>query len=407
MQPTKPTKVGIDAIGLALPPLALDLADLARARGVEPAKYEAGLGTVRTSVPPIDEDTVTLAVRAARAALHRAGLSPADIGMCIVGTETAVDHSKPVAAFVHGLMGLPTACRIFETKHACYGATAGLQNALDWIRSGSARGKKALVIGSDIARYGLRTPGEPTQGAGAVALVVSESPRLVAFETGMVGTFARDVFDFWRPLYSKDAVVDGHYSVTCYLESLEGAYRAYAAHAGGDHRAEGPFSDRFAAIAYHVPYGKMAVKAHRHLRGIDGDVDPGASFERQVAAGLALPKLVGNIYTGSLYLSLASMLSETTEDLDGKSVALFSYGSGSCAEFFTGTVTKGAQAFARGSGWGELIASQRKIDVPEYEAIMTAREGIDTLSPPVEGETGGTRDRARYLGVRDHRRLYV
>src|SRR5208282_2788774 len=104
--------------------------------------------------------------------------------------------------------------------------TAGLQNALDWIRSGSARGKKALVIGSDIARYGLRTPGEPTQGAGAVALVVGESPRLVAFD-GLVGTFARDVFDFWRPLYSKDAVVDGHYSVKCYLESLEGAYKAY------------------------------------------------------------------------------------------------------------------------------------------------------------------------------------
>jgi hydroxymethylglutaryl-CoA synthase len=397
-------QIGIDAIGLALPPLALDLADLARARGVDPAKYEAGLGTVRTSVPPIDEDTVTLAVRAARAALHRAGLAPSDIGLCIVGTETAVDHSKPVAAFVHGLVGLPTSCRIFETKHACYGATAGLQNALDWIRSGSARGKKALVIGSDIARYGLRTPGEPTQGAGAVALVVSESPRLVAFDPGLVGTFARDVFDFWRPLYSKDAVVDGHYSVTCYLEALEGAYRAYVAHAGGDHRAGGPFSDRFAAIAYHVPYGKMAVKAHRHLRAIDGDVDPTASFERLVAPGLVLPKQVGNIYTGSLYLSLASALSETKEDLEGRTVALFSYGSGSCAELFSGTVVKGAQAFARASGWREVLEGQRTIDVTEYEEIMTAREGIDSLPA---GEPGGARDRARYLGVREHRRIYV
>ncbi len=397
-------QVGIDAIGLALPPLALDLADLARARGVDPAKYEAGLGTVRTSVPPIDEDTVTLAARAGRAALHRAGLAPSDIGMCIVGTETAVDHSKPVAAFVHGLLGLPTSCRIFETKHACYGATAGLQNALDWIRSGSARGKKALVIGSDIARYGLRTPGEPTQGAGAVALVVSESPRLVALHPLLVGTFARDVFDFWRPLYSKDAVVDGHYSVTCYLEALEGAYRAYMGHVGGDPRGAGAFSDRFAAIAYHVPYGKMAVKAHRHLRAIDGDVDPTASFERQVAAGLVLPKRVGNIYTGSLYLSLASVLSETKEDLEGKSIALFSYGSGSCAELFSGTVVKGAQAFARGSGWRELLDGQRTIDVAEYEAIMTAREAIDSLPA---SEATGARDRARYLGVREHRRIYV
>jgi hydroxymethylglutaryl-CoA synthase len=394
--------VGIDTIGLALPPLALDLADLARARGVDPAKYEAGLGTVRTSVPPTDEDTVTLAARAARAALHRAGLAPTEVGLCIVGTETAVDHSKPVAAFVHGLVGLPTSCRIFETKHACYGATAGLQNALDWIRSGSARGKKALVIGSDIARYGLRTPGEPTQGAGAVALVVSESPRLVELD-GLVGTFARDVFDFWRPLYSKDAVVDGHYSVKCYLESLEGAYGAYKELAGGA-RAGVPFSDRFGAIAYHVPYGKMAVKAHRHLRAIDGDVDATESFARQVAPGLELPKLVGNIYTGSLYLSLASALSESKEDLEGRSVALFSYGSGSCAELFSGTVVKGAPAFARASGWRDVLAGQRTIDVAEYEAIMTAREGIDTLAA---GEAAGARDRARYLGVRDHRRVYV
>ena len=120
--------------------------------------------------------------------------------------------------------------------------------------------------------------------------------------------------DFWRPLYSKDAVVDGHYSVTCYLEGLEGAYRAYVERSGGA-RGDGPFSDRFAAIAYHVPYGKMAIKAHRHLRALEGDADPAKSFERQVAPGLALPKLVGNIYTGSLYLALASALSESKDDL--------------------------------------------------------------------------------------------
>ena len=396
-------QVGIDAIGLALPPLTLELASLARARNVEPSKFIDGLGTTRISIPPVEEDTVTLAVRAARSALERAGVAPSEIGLCVVGTETAVDHSKPVTAFVHGLLGLPTSCRIYETKHACYGATAGLQTALDWIRSGSARGKKALIIGSDIARYGLRTPGEPTQGAGAVALLVSEAPRLVAFETGKVGTFARDVNDFWRPLYSKDAVVDGHYSVTCYLEALEGAYRAYVEH-GGDERREGPFSDRFAAIAYHVPYGKMAIKAHKHLRAIEGDADPAKSFERLVAPGLTLPRLVGNIYTGSLYLALASALSESKDDLAGKPVALFSYGSGSCAELFSGVVQKGAQDFARGSGWRALIEGQRVIEVPEYEAIMNAREAMDTRATTAEGEkTGGA---PRFVGVRDHRRIY-
>jgi hydroxymethylglutaryl-CoA synthase len=400
-------QVGIDAIGLALPPLTLELAALARARNVEPSKFTEGLGTTRIAIPPVDEDTVTLAVRAARSALERAGVSPSEIGLCIVGTETAVDHSKPVTAFVHGLLGLPSACRIYETKHACYGATAGLQTALDWIRAGSARGKKALIIGSDIARYGLRTPGEPTQGAGAVALVVSESPRLVSFEAGKVGTFAHDVNDFWRPLYSKDAVVDGHYSVTCYLEALEGAYRAYVEHAN-EPRREGPFSDRFAAIAYHVPYGKMAIKAHRHLRGIEGDADPSKSFERQVAPSLILPRLVGNIYTGSLYLALASLLSESRDELAGRSIALFSYGSGSCAEFFSGTVQRGAQEFALESGWRKLLEAQRLIEVPEYESIMNAREAMDTAASSEPGANGADgKTSARFLGVKDHKRVYT
>jgi hydroxymethylglutaryl-CoA synthase len=402
-------QVGIDAIGLALPPLSLELASLARARNVEPSKYIDGLGTSRISIPPVDEDTVTLAVRAARSALERAGVSPSEIGLCVVGTETAVDHSKPVTAFVHGLLGLPSSCRIYETKHACYGATAGLQTALDWIRAGSARGKKALIIGADIARYGLRTPGEPTQGAGAVALLVSESPRLVAFETGKVGTFAHDVNDFWRPLYSKDAVVDGHYSVTCYLDALEGAYRAYLERSGDVRDPnDATFSDRFAAIAYHVPYGKMATKAHRHLRGLEGDTDPAKSFERQVASGLVLPRLVGNIYTGSLYLSLASVLSESRVDLSGKPIALFSYGSGSCAELFSGVVQPGAQDFALASGWRKLIDAQRMIDVAEYESIMNEREAMDTRATadaaPVSAE-GPTS--ARFVGVKDHKRIYA
>ncbi len=175
-------KIGIDALGLAVPDGYLDLADLARARGVPEAKLTGGLGTLAMAVPTPDEDTVTLAARAAKDALARGGVDPSSIGLCVVGTETAVDHSKPVASFVQGLVGLPSSCRVFEAKHACFGGTAGLMTALDWIGAGRARGKKALVVCADIARYGLGTPGEPTQGAGAVAMLISENPRLVDLE---------------------------------------------------------------------------------------------------------------------------------------------------------------------------------------------------------------------------------
>jgi hydroxymethylglutaryl-CoA synthase len=193
-------EIGIDALALAVPVGYLDLADLAAARGVPPAKYVDGLGVQRMSVAGAHEDPVTLAATAARRLFATAAVDPSTIGLCVVGTETAVDHSKPVSAYLHRLLGLPQECRVFEAKHACFGGTAGLLAALDWIAAGSARGRKALIVCTDIARYGLASPGEPTQGAGAVALLIAENPRLLALEVGRTGSYAQDVNDFWRPL---------------------------------------------------------------------------------------------------------------------------------------------------------------------------------------------------------------
>src|SRR5262249_58449095 len=106
-----------------------------------------------------------------------AGLGPGRIGRGAAGTEPAVDHSKPVAAYLHRLLGLPERCRVFEAKHACFGGTAGLLAAIDWIAAGSARGRKALIVCTDIARYGLSDPGGPADGARGGALLVTGSPR--------------------------------------------------------------------------------------------------------------------------------------------------------------------------------------------------------------------------------------
>jgi hydroxymethylglutaryl-CoA synthase len=389
---------GIDSIGVAIPSTYVELAELARHRGIAPEKFTEGLGTVRMAVPRADEDTVTLAARAARLALANAEISASEIGLCIVGTETAVDHSKPVASFVQGLLGLPKSCRIYETKHACYGGTAGLHTALDWIRSGSARGRKALIICADIARYGLNTPGEPTQGAGAVALVVSEAPRVLVIDPE-VGTYSDDVFDFWRPLSSKDAVVDGHYSTQCYLASLEGAYLAYRERVGD----AGPgFSDRFSAIAYHVPYGKLARKAHRVLRALDGDTDPDKSFTQQVQPSLVIPSQVGNIYTGSLYLALASHIAMAPAAA-GR-MGLYSYGSGSCAEFFSGVLQPNARKHVGCDALLQALEQRQYLSIAEYETIMNERETMDDREAVAGGEVVSG---MRYLGTHEQKRVYV
>jgi hydroxymethylglutaryl-CoA synthase len=393
--------IGIDAIALAVPEGFLDLADLAAARGVPAGKYVDGLGVSRMSVARAHEDPVALAAKAARRLFATSKVDPSTIGLCVVGTETAVDHSKPVSAYLHRLLGLPSECRVFEAKHACFGGTAGLLAALDWIASGSARGRKALIVCTDIARYGLSSPGEPTQGAGAVAMIVSANPRLVALEVGVSGSYAQDVNDFWRPLYSKEAVVDGHHSVQCYLDALAGAYQSWRAQsqAAGD-------AEPLARRCYHVPYGKMAKKAHRHVMQLEGksDAEADASYATEVASSLNLPSQVGNVYTGSLYLALASLLEAEAGELEGKRIGLFSYGSGCCAEYFAGRVVAGAGAFAEELQLAAPLKDRRRYTFAEYEQIRLRDDEGDRR--PVNGEQHPEGSVA-FLGVDNERRVYT
>jgi hydroxymethylglutaryl-CoA synthase len=395
--------IGIDAIALAVPRGYLELADLAEARGVPAGKYVEGLGVRRMAVAAAHEDPVALAANACRRLFERSGRSPSEIGLCVVGTETAVDHSKPIAAYLHGLLGLPSRCRVFEAKHACFGGTAGLLAAADWIAAGAqapknARKRVALVVCTDVARYGIGSPGEPTQGAGAVAMIVSEQPRLLELELGRSGSFARDVHDFWRPLDKKEAVVDGQYSVACYLEALEGAFGAFSEVAG-----EGTL----ARTCYHVPYGKMAKKAHRHRLPLEAraasDAEFDASFANEVAPSLELPSLVGNVYTGSLYLALASLLDAQADQLEGQRIGLFSYGSGCTAEFFSARVVEGATRAVNQLQIAAALDGRVRLTVPEYEAIRRADAAADQA--PV-GTLPAPSGSVAYLGVEQERRVY-
>lgn len=396
--------VGIDSIALALPRSYVDLADLAEARGVAPAKFQSGLGVNRMAIASPDEDPVSLGVNAARRLFRRASVSPAEIGLCITGTETAVDHSKPVAAYLHGQLGLASACRSFETKHACFGGTAGLLVALDWVRSGSARGRSALVVCTDIARYAVGSAGEPTQGAGAVAMIVRQDPRLLEIEAGESGSYTHDVHDFWRPLHAKDALVDGHFSVQCYLDALAGAYDEWR-------RLPGAAREPLARTCYHVPYGKMARKAHRHRLGLDGlsEAEADATFAEQVGASLELPAEVGNVYTGSLYLALASLLHREASAIAGRRIGLFSYGSGCTAEFFAGRVHPEAAAMVAALQIDEPLQGRRRLTIDEYEAIRREDASADRRpAPETSGPSGAEIDKvARFAGVdASYRRVY-
>jgi hydroxymethylglutaryl-CoA synthase len=399
--------VGIEALAVAVPRRYLAIEDLAEARGIPAAKLTSGLGAREMAIADPGEDTVALAATAASRLFEENAIEKARIGMLVVGTETGVDHSKAVASYVQGLLGLPRSMRTFDTQHACYGGTAALMAACDWIASGSASGRTALVVCSDVARYGIGTPGEPTQGAGAIALLVSEEPDLLALDHGVSGVFSTNVHDFWRPLGRREAMVDGHYSIQCYLDAVQGAFRMWRERAvsRGIVRDDASTSEQLARLVYHVPFCKMAKKAHFALRsadfdGRDDEARATASFEEQVAPSLVLPSRIGNTYTASLYVGLASLLMTDASSIAGKRVGMFSYGSGCSSELFSGVVGERAAEVIARARLDTLLAERTRIDVAEYEQIMSlAHDAPPSHAPPL-----GT---FRFKGVENDRRTYV
>ncbi len=193
----------------------ISMYDLANARNEDPNKYLIGIGQKNQSVIPVTQDAVTMAANAAYPIICDC---KNDIDLIIFGTESGVDNSKSAAIYLQNLLKLNSNARAFEIKQACYGATAGIQMAKDYVKAHP--NSKALVVGSDVARYGLNTPGEVTQGGGAVAMIISANPSILAFN-GDSSFHSEDIMDFWRPLNKTEALVDGHYSNNIYVDFFQ------------------------------------------------------------------------------------------------------------------------------------------------------------------------------------------
>src|SRR5690625_5622761 len=131
-------------------------------------------------MPAPDEDIVTMAADAAATLLDRHDVSK--IRQVLFATESSVDQSKAAGVYLHELLGLPANVRSIELKQACYSGTAALQLAINAIARNPE--EQILVITSDVARYALDSGGEPTQGAGSVAMLLSAAPNLVEIEPG-------------------------------------------------------------------------------------------------------------------------------------------------------------------------------------------------------------------------------
>ncbi len=160
-------------------------------------------------------------------------LHPEDIGRMYVATETGLDESKAMNSFVIGMLeqvygesSFEHACGI-ECKFACVSGSYALYDNTNWIRADENNGKVAIVIVSDIAKYDIGSAGEYTQGAGAVAMLIKENPRLLAFDQKVTSTIIKNEYDFYRPCGKETPLVNGNYSNLLYLIQVKKAFDSY------------------------------------------------------------------------------------------------------------------------------------------------------------------------------------
>ncbi|NXE43830.1 HMCS1 protein, partial [Ptilorrhoa leucosticta] len=404
-----PKDVGIVALEIYFPSQYVDQAELEKYDGVNAGIYTSGgvslsgqgtptvgLGQLKMGFCSDREDISSLCLTVVQKLMEKNNLSYDCIGRLEVGTETIIDKSKSVKTVLMQLFEESGNMDVegIDTMNACYGGTAALFNAINWIESSSWDGHYALVAG-DIAVYATGNA-RPTGGAGAVAMLVGPNAPL-NFERGLRGTHMQHAYDFYKPdMVSEYPVVDGKLSIQCYLSALDHCYTVYRNKIHAQWQKEG--TDRhftlndFGFMIFHSPYCKLVQKSVARLLLNDflSDQNPETSngvfsgleafrdvkledtyfdrdvekafmkasaelFNQKTKASLLVSNQNGNMYTPSVYGCLASLLAQySPEHLAGQRVSVFSYGSGFAATLYSLRVTQDATP---GSALDKITAS--------------------------------------------------
>jgi len=422
---------GIDDIAIYIPRLYLDAGDFAKARGLDPEKLERGLGIGQMAIVDTNQDPACLASNACLRVMQKNKLTPDKIGRLYVATESAFDESKAMNSYVIGMLeqvyGKDTFghCGGIECKFACVSGSYALYDNTNWIRAGEAEDKYALVVVSDIAKYDLGSSGEVTQGAGAIAMLLNDNPRLLSFDPKVTATSIKNEYDFYRPFGKETPIVHGQYSNLLYLIQVKNAlidYKRKVKETGLIKLKDGEtILDHVDYLNMHLPYSNMGKKALAYLvrhewrdlprwkkiieeigmeepipkdpRGTIESVLEDAEFmandhqftklftsteiyaelyESKLASSLIASKMIGNLYTASLYLGFRSSLEfeyQKGVDLNGKRVGFCSYGSGASAMIFSGVIQPEYDQVVKDMNLEAELGPRTKLSLDEYEEL--------------------------------------
>ena len=423
--------VGVDDLAIYVPKLYLDYKDFAEARGIDPQKLEYGIGIKKMAIADANQDSACMAANACLRLMQRNRLHPEDIGRLYVATESSLDESKAMNSFVIGMLEQIYGESSFEhaggieCKFACVSGSYALYDNTNWIRAEENNNKAAVVIVSDIAKYDIGSTGEYTQGAGAVALLIREDPRLMALDQKVASTTIKNEYDFYRPFGKETPLVNGSYSNLLYLISVRKAFDSYkekAIRTGLINLKDGEsVTDYIDFFAVHLPYRKMGEKAlayllrheWRHLprwKNVIKEVglpeplpkDPRGTiesiladtefmksdeqfrrefmqtsfynevYEKKLESSLEASAIIGNLYTASMYMGLRSLLEvefKKGTGLEGKRIGFGSYGSGSSAMVFSALIQPEYVEVVKKMDLEEEIGPRQKLGMEEYERL--------------------------------------
>jgi 3-hydroxy-3-methylglutaryl CoA synthase len=363
--------LGIEKIRVYPTALQLNLDSLAGVRGYDVAYMHKELMVERRGVNPPWEDPVTMAVNAAKPMLTPEDID--SIGLLIVSSESGLDQEKSLSSWVFHHLGLKSSCRHFEIKIACYAGTAALRMAMAWLGSPLAKkGQKALIINTDESLISLHKPWEYNSGGGAVAMLISDQPDFFAYEDGKFGIYAHDVTDVIRPLPWLE-IANNEISLFSYMEALAAAYENYEENVGAI-----DFTSYFNYNVYHVPFSGISFRAHKQLMSINTDASAAEvreDFNRRVQPSLCYADKIGATYGGSIFIALLGLI-DTVDVQPNDRIGIYSYGSGSCAEFYSGLVGEKSKEAARQAGLQALLNNRFELTVAQYELLENERVKI-------------------------------
>ena len=321
------SRPGVSGMSVYVPPLRVPLQAWCDWTNNSWDKIQAVVGR-SFRYPAPHENVYTMAANAVLRLIRDYDVDPASVGFLALGTESSKDNSAG-AVIVRGMvdraleqLGMPRlarSCEVPEFKHACLGGVYALKGALRYLSYDGA-GRRAIVVCGDVAEYERGSTGEQTQGAGAVAMLVEDVPRLFAVDLERSGSasdyrgpdfrkpFARHFVDGYAQKVNRlhdFPVFSGKYSTFSYLDETGQAVDSMLKRLGVSGRK---FVSDVKGMFFHRPYHLMPVQAlaFLYVRALAGSRtggpelkalcdEVGVPVERVIEESRSSPDLFGSL----------------------------------------------------------------------------------------------------------------